>query len=486
MTPAMFEAQLRQDIVLQQLVGAVGQSGIVAHTVADRALALQTEQREVQEFRIPLDSFLAKVVLADGAARKFYDENPRQFETPEMAKAEFVVLSMDSIATQVTVSDAEVKAWYDSHKERYGQPEERRASHILVAAEKSGKDKAKEKAGELLAEVRKNPAAFAELARKNSDDPGSAAKGGDLGFFGRGMMVKPFEEATFSLKEGETSGIVESDFGFHIIRVTGIRPAAEKPLADVRGEIEAELRKAGATRKFAEAAEAFSNMVYEQSDSLQPAADKFKLTVQQSPWIGRQADPGNGPLANEKLVAALFSDDALKNRRNTESVEIAPNTLVAARIADYKPAALQPFDGVKAPIETLLRRQEAQALARKDGEARLEALRKGDDALNWGPIRAASRLDPRALPSVAVPAVFRMETSKLPSYTGLDVPGSGYALFKLVKIDAGAALDPARRQALLGQFNQFSAQEGLQAYLAALRSRYKVEINQVALDARDK
>jgi peptidyl-prolyl cis-trans isomerase D len=242
MTPAMFEAQLRQDIVLQQLVGAVGQSGIAARTVADRALALQTEQREVQEFRIPLDSFLAKVVLADGAARKFYDENPRQFETPEMAKAEFVVLSMDSIATQVTVADAEVKAWYDSHKERYGQPEERRASHILVASEKPGKDKAKEKAGELLAEVRKNPAAFAELARKSSDDPGSAAKGGDLGFFGRGMMVKPFEEATFSLKEGETSGIVESDFGFNIIRVTGIRPAAEKPLADVRGEIEAELR----------------------------------------------------------------------------------------------------------------------------------------------------------------------------------------------------------------------------------------------------
>ena len=486
MTPAGFEAQLRQDLTLQQLAGSIGQSGLVARTVSDRVLAMQSEKRDVQEFRISLESYLDKVKLADGAARKFFDENPKQFETPEQARVEYVVLSMEAIGAQLAVSDAEVKAWYDGHKDRYVQPEERRASHILIASEKLGKDKARARAEELLAEIRKNPAAFADLAKKNSDDPGSAAKGGDLGFFGRGMMVKPFEEATFSLKDGEISGVVESDFGFHIIKVTGIHAAKEKPLSEVKGEIEDELKKAAASRKFAEAAESFANLVYEQSDSLKPAADKFKLAVQTSGWINRQANPANGPLGNEKVLAALFSEDSLKNKRNTEAVEIGPNTLVAARIAEYKPAMQVPFENVSASIGTLLRRQEAQAMARKDGEARLEVLRKGEDAIAWGAVKGVSRLDPRLLPPPAVPAVFRMDTEKLPSYTGVELPGSGYALFKMSKVEAGPALDDARRQAMLRQLGTIEAQEEVQAYLAALRTRYKVEINKAALEAKER
>ena len=486
MSPAGFEAQLRQDLTLQQLAGAVGQSGIVARTVSDRLLALQTEKREVVEYRLNLDSYLDKVKLADDAAKKFYDENGKQFAMPEQAKAEYVVLSMEAIGSQLAVTEAEVKAWYDGNKERFRQDEERRASHILVASEKPGKDKAKAKAEELLKEIRKNPAAFADLAKKNSDDPGSASKGGDLGFFGRGMMVKSFEDTTYALKDGEISGVVESDFGFHIIKLTGIHAAKEKPLADVKAEIEAELKKTGAARKFAEAAEAFSNMVYEQADSLKPAAEKFKLTVKQSEWLGRQADPANGPLGNEKVLAALFSDDSVKNRRNTEAVEIATNTLVAARIVDYKPTALQPFESVKTPIETMLKRKEAQALAAKDGEARLADLKKGEDKLTWGAAKAVSRLDARLLPPPAAQSIFRMDTAKLPSYTGVELPGTGYALFKLTKLVAGEQLDAARKQAMLQQLGNLVAQEEVQLYLAALRSRYKVDINQAALEAKDK
>ncbi|TXH07546.1 MAG: peptidylprolyl isomerase [Rhodocyclaceae bacterium] len=486
MTPAGFEAQLRQDLTLQQLAGAVGQSGIVARSVSDRLLALQTEKREIVEFRLNADSYLDKAKLADDAAKKFYDENSKQFETPEQAKAEFVVLSMESIGSQLAVTDAEVKAWYDANKERFRQAEERRASHILIASEKLGKNKAKAKAEDLLQQIRKNPGAFEDLAKKNSDDPGSASKGGDLGFFGRGMMVKPVEDTTYALKEGEISGVVESDFGFHIIKLTGIHAAKEKPLADVKAEIEAELKKTGAARKFAEAAEAFSNMVYEQADSLKPVADKFKLTVKQSDWLGRQANPANGPLGNAKVVAALFSEDSVKNRRNTEAVEIAPNTLVAARIVDYKPTALQPFESVKAAVETMLKRKEAQALAAKDGESRLEALKKGEDKLTWGAAKAVSRLEARMLPPSAAQAVFRMDTAKLPSYTGVEVPGSGYSLFKLTKVTAGEQLDPARKKAMLQQLGNLVAQEEVQLYLAALRSRYKVDINQAALESKDK
>ncbi len=486
MSPAGFEAQLRQDLTLQQLAGAIGQSGLVARTVADRLLALQTEKRDVAEYRLSLDGYLGKVKLADDASKKFYDANAKQFETPEQAKADYVVLSMDAIAAQLAVTDAEIKSWYDSHKDRYVQPEERRASHILIASEKLGKDKAKTKAEALLTEIRKTPTAFAELAKKNSDDPGSASKGGDLGYFGRGTMVKSFEDAAQSLKEGEISGVVESDFGFHIIKLTGIHAAKEKPLADVRSEIEAELKKSAGSRKFAEAAEAFSNMVYEQSDSLKPVADKFKLTIQHTDWLGRQANPANGTMGNEKILAALFSDEAVKHKRNTEAVEIAPNTLVAARIAEYKPKALQPFDSVKSSIENLLKHKEAQVLASKDGEARLEALKKGDDKLTWGSAKTVSRMDASQLPPTAAQSVFRMDTGKLPSYTGVELPGTGYALYKLIKVEAGDKLDDARKLGMLKQLGNMAAQEDIQLYLAALRTRYKVEVNQAALDATEK
>ena len=486
MTPAGFEAQLRQDLTLQQLAGAIGQSGVTPRTVIDHVLAIQTEKREVMEYRLAIDDFLGKVKLADGAAKKFYDENAKQFELPEQAKAEYVVLSMETIGAQLTVSEAEVKAWYEGHKDKFQQPEERRASHILIASEKLGKDKAKAKAEEVYKAVQKNPAGFADLAKKNSDDPGSAEKGGDLGFFGSGMMVKPFEEATFKLKEGEISGIVESDFGFHIIKLTGIHAAKEKPLAEVKGEIEAELKKTASSRKFAEAAEAFSNLVYEQSDSLKPVAEKFNLSIKQSDWLGRQAKPANGPLANEKVLAALFTEDSIKNKRNTEAVEIAANTLVAARIVEYKPASLQPLESLKDNIENLLKRQEAQALAQKEGEAKLEALKKGEDKLTWGAAKPVSRMDARLIPPVAAPAVFKMDTAKLPSYAGIELPGTGYALFKLTKVDAGEKLDDARKQAMLTQLGNLSAQEEMRLYLDSLRARYKVEINQSALETKEK
>lgn len=486
MSPQGFEAQLRQDLTLQQLAGAIGQSGFVARAVSDRLLALQTEKREVMEYRLSLDGYLDKAKLEEGAAKKFYDENSAQFQTPEQAKAEYVVLSMETIGAQLTVSDAEIKAAYDSRKDRFQQPEERRASHILIASEKLGKDKAKAKAEELLAEIRKTPAAFADLAKKNSDDPGSASKGGDLGFFGRGMMVKPFEDSAFALKDGEISGVVESDFGFHIIKLTGIHAAKEKPLAEVKSEIEAELKKTAAARKFAEAAEAFSNMVYEQSDSLGPVAEKFKLTIKQSDWLGRQASPANGLMGNEKILSALFASDSIKNKRNTEAVEVAPNTLLAARIVDYKEAALQPFEGVKAGIETMLKRKAAQSLAAKEGAERLEALKKGEDKVSWGAYKAVSRRDARAIEPIAAQAIFRMETGKLPAYAGVELPGTGFTLIKLNKVVPGDKMDEATRKGMVQQLGTMLAKEEVQTYLAALRSRYKVEINQAALEAKER
>lgn len=486
MNPAGFEASVRQDLTLQQLAGTVAHSTIASKVLSDRAFAILTERREVLESLLPLENFLSKVKLAEDAAKKYYDAHPKEFELPEKARVEYVILSQEAVASQTTVSEEEIKNWYETHKKKYQVPEERRASHILIKTEGKDKAQAKAKAESLLQQVRKNPAAFAEVAKKESEDPGSAQKGGDLDFFARGSMVKPFEDAAFSLKAGEISGLVESDFGFHIIKLVSIRGAQEKPLADVRAEIESELKLAAASRKYAEAAEAFSNMVYEQSDSLKPVADKFKLTIKQSDWIGRKSSPEYGPLANEKILKSLFSDDSIQSQRNTEAVDVGQNNLISARIIEYKAASMPAFNEVKTGIETQLKRQEAFILATKAGQEGLSALKKGEGSkVAWSAPKVVSYLDARAVPSLAMPGIFKAEAAKLPTFIGVELPRIGYALYKVVKVLPPENVAEAERQSHLEQFRNAAAQEEMRAYLAGLRARYKVVIDQAALEVKD-
>ena len=492
MSQPQFEARVRQDLTLQQLVGTVGSSAFVSLTQAEAMLRLQSEERQFSEFKISSGQFANKVKIDESAIQKFYDENKNRFEVPERVKAEYVVLSLDALLTQVKVSDAEVKTWYDGHQDRYQEPEERRASHVLISSDgDAGKEKAKAKAEEVLKDIQKNPSRFAELAKQHSQDPGSAQKGGDLGYFGRGMMVKPFEDAVFQQKEGEISGLVESDFGYHIIKVTGIKAAKLRPLADVRSDIEGELRRQAATRKFAEAAESFNNMVYEQSDSLQPVVEKFNLKVQQSGWLPKNADPrmlaALGPLGNEKVAKALFSDDVIKNKRNTEAIEVAPNTLLAARVTEHVPASVQTFDSVKGDIGEYLKDQEAQAQAKASGEARLAELNQGEDKLSWSASRSASRLQARQLqlPPAALQAIFKADVQKLPAYVGVSA-GDAYSLYKITKVIQPETVNENQLKALRTEYASIVAQEDLSAYLSSLRSRYKIDINKVALEPKDR
>ncbi len=490
MSQPQFESRLRQDLTMQQLIGTIGATAFVSSTQAEAMLRLQSEERQFSEFRIAAEQFADKVSIKPEEIQKYYDENKSRFEVPEQLKAEYVVLSLDALLSQTSVSDAEVKSWYESHQDRYQQPEERRASHILILSE-GGKDKAKAKAEEVLKEVQKNPARFADLARQHSQDPGSAQKGGDLGFFGRGMMVKPFEDTVFKQKEGEISGLVESEFGYHIIKLAEIKPAKQRPLEQVRAEIEEELKRQAATRKFAEAAETFNNMVYEQSDSLQPVAETFKLKIQQSGWLPKSQDPqllaALGPLSNEKVLKALFSEDSVKNKRNTEAVEIASNTLLAARVLEHVPASTRAFDTVRADIEKFLKAQAEQVQAKAAGEARLAELIKGEDKLSWSSARSASRLTARnlQLPQVVLQAIFKADVQKLPAYVGVNV-GNDYMLYKIAKVIQPEKIEDAQLKALRTEYGSIVAQEELSALLTSLRSRYGVEINQAALESRER
>ncbi|KFB73497.1 MAG: SurA N-terminal domain-containing protein [Candidatus Accumulibacter phosphatis] len=493
MSQAQFEAQLRQDLTLQQLVGALGDSGIASSTVIDKLLRIQAEERQIAEWRIAPEQFAGQVNITAPDIEKYYEQNLKRFEVTEQAKVEYLVLSLEGLLAQLKPGDGEVAAWYESHKDRYQQAEERRASHILILTGGDvDQEKARARAEEVLMEAQKSPARFAELARQYSQDPGSAEKGGDLGFFGRGMMVKPFEDTVFKLRENELSGLVQSEFGFHIIRLTGIKPGKQRLLADVRPEIEDELRRQTASRQFAEAAEAFSNMVYEQPDSLQPAAEKFKLKIQQSGWLPRNPSPdlltGLGQLGNQKVLASVFSEESLKNKRNTEVVEIAPNTLLAARVIEYRPATTKPLATVKTDIEALLKVEKEAALARAAGESKLRELQQGatEDKLAWVSVRKVSRQDDRQLPAAALKAIFRADVHKLPAYVGADVGDGNYMLYKIMTVSHPAKVDDNRRKALQREYSTILGQEDFAAYLAGLRLRYKIDINQSALESKER
>lgn len=482
MSSAQFETRLRLDLALQQLGRAVAESAFAPRSVAERLSALETQKREISEVRLAAQQYLPQVKVDEGKVKEYYDANAAEFRTPERVRAEYVLLSADILAREEQVGEADVKAQWDA---QYG-------------AKFAERDAARKKIDAILAEVKKDPAKFAEVAKRESSDRASAEQGGDLGFQPRGSFVKPFEDALFRLKPGEVSGVVESEFGFHVIRFVAARKqdgreerrashilvptaAGARSYAEMRPQIEAELRKQRASRRFAEAAEAFSNMVYEQPDSLKPAAERFKLTLRTTPWIEKSAKQELGPLDNPKLLGALFSTDAIKNKRNTDAVEVAPETLVAARVVEHQPAAQRGFDEVKAEIVERLKRREAAELARKDGEAKLAALRTGADAgVKWGAARTVSRREPQGVPADILAPVVSADVTKLPAYVGVTIPEAGYLLVRISKVtDAKPAAGPGD-----GRASQLFGAAQYEAYLASLRQRADIDVRTDALEKK--
>lgn len=482
MTPAIYEARLRQDLTLQQVNAAIQSTAFAPRAVANRLSDLNDQEREIQEMSFKASDFVSQVKVTDEMLKTYYNQNGRQFEIPEQAKAEYVVLNTDALASQIVVSDADVKSYYEQNLKRYTVEEQRRASHILVAVKKdaSAADRAtaKSKAEKLLAQLRKTPADFAKLAKENSDDPGSAARGGDLDFFGKGMMVKPFEEAAYKLKTDEISDLVQSDFGFHIIQVTGIKPAAVKTLEATKVEIADEIKKQQAAKKYSELAESFTNTVYEQADSLKPVAEKLKLKIETAAALTRVPNPAVAPTApynNAKFLKALFSDEAIKNKRNTEAVEVAPNTLIAARVIEYKPTSKRPFEEVQAMVRENVTQAEAKKLARKAGEAKLAALKAKDEAVGFGELKTVSRIK-QGVDRTALQAIMKADASKLPAFVGVELPGQGYNVYRLSKVAQPATVDAARRQTELQQVTSAMAQQEMVAYIDLLKQKTKVQI----------
>jgi len=483
MTPQMFDERMRRDMAVQQLAGSISQTAFAPRSVANRLSDINDQEREVQEIVFPLATYAAQVKVSDDMVKAYYDKHAADFQVPESVKAEYVVFNAEAVEKQATVSDAEVAAAYEKNKARFSTPEKRSASHILFTVAKDAKPAddaaAKAKADAALAELAKNPGDFARIAKTQSQDPGSAELGGDLGVVEKGLFVKPVEDAIYALKEGETSKLVRSEFGYHIIKLTKIVPAAQKSLDDARAEIVAELKKTKLSAKYSELAETFTNTVYEQADSLKPVADKLGLQIQTVDGLTRSPNPalGSSPVNNDKFLKAIFSNESLKNKRNTEAVEVAPSTLVAGRVIEFKPASKRPLAEVDAQIRQRVTQDEALRLARQAGEAKLAAARAAGDASGFGEAKAVSRLKPPPFNQAAALAVLKADVSKLPAYVGVELPGQGYGVYRIGKVSQPAQPDQARRKQEADQIAGAIGGAEAYGYVEALKQKAKAKIN---------
>jgi peptidyl-prolyl cis-trans isomerase D len=486
MTPVIFEQRMRQDLLVDHVTHPYTASAFVSRAEAALLQRITDQQREISHVVLGADRFMPQVKLDADAAKKYYDGHQDEFRVPEQVRIEFVTLSADGLVAQIQPAAADVRKAYDENLKRFEVKEARQASHILITADASpeAKKKAKARADELYAQLKKNPKDFAELAKKNSQDPGSATNGGDLGFFERGAMVKSFDDAVFSMKTGEISAPVESEFGYHIIRLTAVRGGKGKTFEEARPEIEAELKKQLAGRKFAEMAEAFSNTLFEQSDSLKAASDLVKAAPQKSGWIARNSGDST-TLGNQKLLRAVFSEDVLKNKRNTEAIEVAPGVLIGARVAEHKPAAIQPFDQISGALVKKLTLQQATQLAAQDGRAKLEALKQGKGAeVAWSAPLLAGRGDPKGIPVEVLRQAFKADVSKLPAYAGAEAAGGGYTLVRISKVQEATEGAKDKQNTIAQTLRQVAGQAELAAYLASLKQKTEVNVRKELIEKK--
>jgi peptidyl-prolyl cis-trans isomerase D len=477
LTPEGLLAELRADLLKRQLSAAVEQGAFVPKISAEYFVRRRGEVREVAQLLFPAGQYTGKVEIKPEEIKAYYDEHLDDFRTPEQVRAEYVMLSRESIAAQTQISPEAVDSAYKA----------------AIETKTKAREAARAKAEGLLTQVRANPERFAELAKENSQDPMSAAQGGDLGFYPRGSMVKPFEDAMFSMKPNEIRGLIESQYGFHVIQLLEVRKEAggeerrarhilieaeppPKDLAAARAQIERDLRDREVSKKFGAAIETFKDIAFDQPDTLQGLAKHFNLKIGSSGWVGRNVGPP--PFDNPRLIAALFSDDALKERSNTDAVEVAPGRWVAARVVEHKAASVQPLNLVSADVERMLRQEKAMALARKAGEEKLEALRSGQAAdTKWSTSAPLTRDRMNAGNKPAVEALFKADVSKLPAYVGVEAPGAGYAVYRISKVTE-PEVNEAQIESARYALGQLAALQQRQAFVGALRDRVDVSIQE--------
>src|SRR6185437_2404411 len=379
MTAEQFQNEISQQILLEQTLNFFKSTYYTSDLFNKQFVKLLSRGRNVSSYTILPAQFYSKVNTTDKDINEYYQQNIPKFTTPEQAKLQYLMLSAENIAKNIVVSDAEINKYIADHKAASTQID---VSHILFTvpanANADAKAQVKAKAEKLLTEINANPAKFAAMAKKYSQDPISAKNGGDLGYFGKGVMAKPFEDAAFNLKPGQISQIVETQFGYHILKLNNIKGLDNSALKETAI---AAIQKQQSTAMLQKQLEQLNDVTYNQPGSLDPAAKKLGLTLFNSDWV-KKGDI-SGEFANPKVQQAIFTKDVITNHNNSEVVSLGENKYAVYRISQYQASKTQPLAQVKDQIISQLKEKQASQLAYQEGQAEIEKLKNGKLQLNF-------------------------------------------------------------------------------------------------------
>jgi peptidyl-prolyl cis-trans isomerase D len=435
-SPAMFEAQLRQRIVDSQMARAVAGSELVTKAEREQYQRLAGQQRELTWLRLPQQRFQGQEPIDEQSIAAYYEANAARFLVPEQVKLDYLVLDVAGLAAKNTVAEDDIRRLYDNDQSRFGQPERRRVRHILLTVPPDADAAA---AAAVLTEIQairariQDGEAFDVVARAVSKDPGSASQGGSLGEIEKGIMDPAFEQSAFSLAAGDLSEPVRSRFGYHLIQVEAITPAAVKPFDEVREQLRAEVAKQQAESTFYDLGERLANLVYESSGSLDPAARELGLEIQHSDWVGRKG--GEGLLGHPKVTSAAFSQEVLAEGHNSDLIEPEKEVLqaVVLRVVDHREASTKPLEEVRDEIIVALREERGRKGA---AEAATVAAQRLRGVATWAEVKGEDQVEEPGMigrNDAKVPAPVRTAAFTLPA------PAAGGAVVGTATLDNGDA-----------------------------------------------
>lgn len=487
MSPEQFEREVARDITAQQLYEGVIGTAFVTPTERARYLQLLNQTRDVGVLTVPADRFLSEVTVEDEAVREFYEQNRERFMTPAQVEIAYLDLSLESVAADIEVGEDELRRYYEEHQSQYTSPEQRRARHILIAV---GPERSEEEAKaevEALREELEQGAAFEELAKQHSDDPGSSTQGGDLGLFARGAMDPAFEQAVFALEKGGVSEPVRSSYGYHLIKLEAIQPPAGRPFEQVRDEIRRELRMQEAEPQFYDVLDRATNLAYEHPDTLEVAAETLDLKVHTAGPFSRQG--GEGVAAHPAVVEEAFGAEVLEDRINSEPVELAPNRYVILRMREHHPAEPRPFEAVAGDIREQLKREGARERALQVARESAERLRSGaagselSESAEWTRVEDLARTPDQAQAQLPMPVrrlAFELPypAGDRPSVEVLALPSGDPSVVALFGVNEGS---PTADEPAAPELTRALGQSEFSRLLQFARDALKVEINEEAL-----
>jgi len=485
---AEYEQQIQQALATDQFSRALSNSTFITDAELEAVVRLKEQRREVSYLKLSATDFAQPSKITAEAVQAYYDANKGNFMAPEQVQLGYVELNVASLADALSWDDEKLRSFYEEHRGDYAKLERRRASHILITFE--GEDEAatgsaREQAVAVLDRVRAGED-FASLAKELSQDSGSAAQGGDLGFVEPGMMDETFDEALFNLAKGEVSDLVRTTFGFHIIKLTDIEAGSESSFEEVRDEVQKNYQTFEAERQFYEYAERIADLAYESPDSLEPLAEALGLKVLSTDWLsaGSADIPGGS-----KSMAAAFSEDVLKEGHNSEVIEIGPEHVLVLRVREHKEAAVKPLDEVKDEIATKLKKEQGSKLAREMGQSLLQRARAGESleqvAQDLGHTvekpGSVGREDAKlgAEISKALFALPRPQAEQ-PSYGHTETYSGDFVIIALHKVEDGSleAMDEAARDNLRLSLQRARGRETFQYLVEQLRADADVTITQ--------